>query len=294
MSVPPQWTFLGVVCAIVLGSPASRGQDVSVQEFRALVLANLPDSGAVEATFVPGKGVAKYIVGFDLATGAWYQIGNGRVVGTDPSGMAFRGTELPGSIRPVPDASEDVLCDEVVEQWLPFVILRDLVNRSEVVDHISRRKGGGFDLMAVFHGGTRRSKNPPSDDPNARVDHTLHLELDTQARIIGYQWDDYSGLHFEYDGSEPGLVPASITGSIGWQAVERRLWHGDATKHFTMPEVERRAALAPTAPSTLLSQLGRAGTEGTKRGWGTRGPLLLAGVMVFCVGILAWWRRRSP
>lgn len=163
--------------------------DVAALQVRLRQL--LPSDGAVHAEYSCEVAInPKILVGFDWGSGAWYRIMNGSITARSSNGRVFTGPEA-GPFTDI-DPAENI-GDDVLDPYLPALVLRDLTIHPESVVDWKATPDGGLEIKVFYPHGSRiyLRMPPPADFPGQLKDITSTLHVDAAGTIV--KWTDDNG-----------------------------------------------------------------------------------------------------
>lgn len=297
------------VCAL---ASVARADDpaYSPSTYEALVgmlKQHLPSQGALEVVYVakPPK-YGEVAAGFNAATGEWYRATTTNIQLQDAQGrVRCGGIGFGRLIDELPDGPSP---DELVEQYFPFVILRDIIKRPDIVDRVEERSDGGFRVALKLPGGARFLPAIPHDVRPAGFDNpqSVWVEVDREGRVESQRWSDTAtrpSRVFTYSPESPSRFPMPTTANHGevYELKSFTFTDNPSADAFSASRVESigvgvtrnvETAMAAAAASREGSGLQSGATSGLSNPM-TRYqlPLIATGGLIVIIGVYTWWRR---
>lgn len=308
----------GVVLAALLVQPGDPRADLA-----AFLQRVVPERGSIRLRYEARqpKSFSKSVFGFDAATGAYFRVGAGHLLGITTDGNGYSGAAIVGGTKRDIDSGSTTTSDHTADRVLSIARLIELKKHPERIESVQPRepaRGGGFTVVLVCYAGL------PGLAPGARLhkvmksdNQRLRLEIDGKGRIVASEWLDRAwGGRYEpqwKENSPPGfwvverfpwnfkpLTDANAidlvalefdpNGNPAWfdrQAVERMAEQAE-TKYEAKPIIAKHSDPEPTTGELLAMGMFK---KGDALG-GYRWPLVGAGATVTALAALACWRRR--
>lgn len=296
-------TLLALAPAL-FAAPISAQSSTPEPDFEAvqrLVSSNMPVRGSIEAVFVAQLADARWLVGCDARSEAFYSINSGRVLARDPTGTLFGGNPAEGGLTTegsIVIGASDVALDEV----FPFVFLRGVIRRADAVRSVASLEPGGYRLTMSFTLGNRleRPERFPAGFDTSSSDNVI--EIDGSGRLVSvYNDRSKRTLRPRYaEDSPPGFWVSKTAGwQDGWVLSSIAFKPDGDPGLFSFEHVESLAAQEEARRSDA-SRAGRERPNQPGSGNGTAGSgrasrdkaLIGAGVVVLVVAAGAWIRHR--
>jgi hypothetical protein len=135
-----------MMCALVLVALVGNVCDVESQPdvLRSFLERRVPRQGVVEATYLAKPGFAGEMqVGFDAATGAWYEVSHVGAMLRRASGETLEGDPYPGMLKPSARLAP-YSADTAVMEWCPTCFLRLVALGNVPIDNVEAIPEGGY------------------------------------------------------------------------------------------------------------------------------------------------------
>lgn len=294
---------LAAWCGAVLGAQPP-------DELRGTLLAalrdRLPRDGFVQCLLSRPEDGRYQAFGYDLSSGAWYEVRFGFARANLGNGALFVAGGLEGTPGGIGATERNLLIERSV---MPFIWLRQIVERPAVIERLEAGPDGGLTLefAAPLGDPTGSSTGPDSGSPpwryrlsvsgDGRLTRSERLDV-TETDVIQYVGEAAPGYPIGTIASGRWeLVEASVTfPAPGEPAVTRALVEAVRARVGPMEGEARRAtAMAAGHAGEPRLQPGQAPIGGAVRPVGLgrlARPLSLTGLLVVIVGAFLWWRYR--
>lgn len=266
-----------------------------LSQVRTLASSAIPAKGSIEAVYITPDGAGEVAIGYDAPTGAWYFINTEAAIGADAQGRSLAGAPRHGGVKTGERAREHD--NQCLEPYLPFLIVKAMLDSPQYVRSIEPRTGGGYRLTAEYPAGMRAAL---SNNPQATPQLTW-VEIGSDGAVVARGWENSRRRteEFQYDprSSPPFRLPKIAPAGSAFRLASFTFHEQSVPEAFEPARVESLAIQSHfNSKESLAAQMSAINAKSpqhlsTVTQW-TR-TLIGVGILLLGIGGYAWWRNRG-